>query len=100
MDLNKFGKRAYMSALKRGKITVATDAPTMHAEMVEGILAETGEAVNASEVLNGDHLPEYTEVVEELADIAIAAMTELHRRGVDIEKVLHIKMKYNERRTD
>lgn len=100
MDLNKFGKRAYTSALKRGKITDTTDIPTMNREMCQGVGDKYSEVVKGSELLHGDHLPQYTEVVEELADVTIAAMAELYRRGIDIEKVLHEKMKYNETRKD
>lgn len=100
MDLNKFGKRAYRCALKRGKVTDTVDIPTYNKEMCNGIGNEMAELAKASELLHGDHLPQYTEVVEELTDVAIAAMTELYRRGVDIEKVLHEKMKYNETRKD
>lgn len=99
MNLEKFGKRAYTSALKRGKITDTKDIPTMNKEMCQGVGDEFAELAKASELLHGDHLPQYTEVVEELTDVAIASITELYRRGVDIEKVFHEKMKYNEERT-
>ena len=100
MDLNKFGKRAYNNALSRGKIhNDLADIYVVHEETVVSMTEEMNEVVVASETLPGDHLPQYTEIVEELVDVAIAAITELHRRGVDIEEVLHAKMKYNESRT-
>ena len=98
MDLNKFGKRAFLVALKRCKISETTSEEVRNQEMCEGINEEVSELLKASERFNSEHLPKQTEVVEELADIAIASMTELYRRGVDIENVLHEKMKFNEKR--
>lgn len=99
MDLNKFGKRAYNCALSRGKIhNDLADIHVVHEETVAGIKEEVHEVSVASETLPADHLPQYTEVVEELVDVAISAITELHRRGVNIEEALHAKMKYNESR--
>ena len=56
--------------------------------------------LQASECKPSEHLPEYAEAVEELADIALVALTELSRRGVNVEKVLLLKSMYNERRND
>ena len=98
MDLNKFGKRAYTCALKRGKIHEQSDSYALHAETVAGLVEEFNEVINADETYKSSHLEAYSEVVEELADIAIASLTELYRRGVNIEEVLHEKMKYNENR--
>lgn len=98
MDLNKFGRRAYNSALKRGKIRENLTVETLHAETIEGLSEEVKEVIEASEQETSEHLNGYTAVVEELADVAIVALTELYRRGVDIEVLLHEKMKYNEQR--
>ena len=98
MDLNKFGKRAYICALKRGKIHEQSDPYSLHKETVEGLIEEFNEVINADENSASSHLEAYSEVVEELTDIAIASLTELYRRGVNIEEVLHAKMKYNESR--
>lgn len=98
MELNKFGKRAYECALKRGKIHAQTDPYLLHEETVEGIMEEVREIIEASETTSSEHLDHYPAVVEELADVAIASLTELHRRGVDIEEVLLKKMEYNEQR--
>lgn len=98
MDLNKFGKRAYKCALKRGKVHEETDLSLLHQETVEGLTEEMQEVIEASETEISEHLGGYSAIVEELTDVAIAALTELHRRGVDIEEVLHSKMKYNEQR--
>ena len=86
MNLNKFGKRAYNSALKRGKIRENFTVETLHAETIEGLSEEVKEVIEASESETSEHLNGYT------------ALTELHRRGVDIEALLHEKMKYNEQR--
>lgn len=98
MDLNKFGKRAYKCALKRGKIHEQLDQCQLHQETVEGLSEEVGEVIEASEVDASEHLDRYPAIVEELADVAIVAITELYRRNVDIDAVLHAKMKYNEQR--
>ena len=52
----------------------------------------------AFEHIASTHLPQYTEAQEELADIIIACFTELHRRGVDVEKIITDKIKFNETR--
>lgn len=98
MDLNKFGKRAYKCALKRGKINENLERHLLHQETVEGLNEEVHEVIEASETESSEHLEQYPAIVEELADVAIVAITELYRRGVDIEAVMHEKMKYNEQR--
>lgn len=98
MDLNKFGKRAYKCALRRGKIHEQTDLQSLHQETVDGLVEEVREVVEAGEEEISVHLETRTAIVEELADVTIASITELYRRGVDIEAVLHEKMKYNEQR--
>lgn len=98
MDLVKFGKRAYRCALKRGKIREGLEGDTLHQETLKGLTEEVQEVIEASETEVSEHLGGYTAVVEELVDVAIVTMTELYRRGVDIDVALHEKMKYNERR--
>ena len=98
MDLNKFAKRAYQCALRRGKVHEQHSLEQTHAETLIGLEQEVAEVKNASETLSADHVPTYTEVQEELADVIITACTELHRRGTDVEALLHAKMKYNENR--
>lgn len=98
MDLNKFGKRSYKCALKRGKISEHLEQSIIHQEAVKGLGEEIQEVINASETETSEHLGKYSAVAEELADVAIVTMTELYRRGVDIEGILHEKLKYNERR--
>ena len=99
MDLNKFAKRAFSNALKRKKITDTSNLGVQGAEALKGLMSEVEEFHKVNPCEPSEHLPQYSEEVEELADIAITAFTELYRRGVDIEKVLHEKMKFNEQRT-
>lgn len=54
--------------------------------------------VEASEDKESVHLPEYTEAQEELADILICCMTELVKRGVNVDKIIDAKIKFNENR--
>lgn len=98
MDLRKFGKRAYQCALRRGKIHEGLDGSNLHQETVEGLSEEVHEVIEASETETAEHLGNYPAIVEELADVAIVVMTELYRRNIDIDVVLHEKMKYNEQR--
>ena len=102
MDLNKFGKRAFSCATRRAKIsgrTAETLTPEeLHEETMRGLHEEVIEVENASEIFPSDHLPQYSEAVEELVDVAIVTITELYRRGVDIDQALHEKMKFNENR--
>lgn len=98
MDLVKFGKRAYKCALKRGKIREGLKGDDLHRETLNGLIEEVQEVIEASETETSEHLDGYTAVVEELIDVAIVTMTELYRRGVNIDVALHEKMKYNERR--
>lgn len=94
MDLNKTAKRAYTNALSRGKISESGG----HEESANSLREEFEEFVRSDENSPGDHMSNVSEAVEELTDILIGAMTELYRRGVDIEKVVHQKIKYNESR--
>lgn len=94
MDLNKAARRAYKNAVARKKITGELN----HEESVLTLKAEFDEFENADENLPSNHLSEYPEAVEELTDILIGSMTELYLRGVDVEAVVHAKLKYNENR--
>lgn len=98
MDLNKFAKRAYQCALRREQIHKDSPSHILHQETVESLNREVSEVVGASETLSADHVPMFTEVQEEIADVLIVCCTELYRRGTDLEALLHAKMKYNENR--
>ena len=61
-------------------------------------MIEVNELAEASEDKKSEHLPEYTEAQEELADIIIGCMTELFKRGVDVDKIIDAKIEFNEQR--
>lgn len=98
MDLNKFGKRAFNNAMQRAKISDEKNLETLHGQTCGSLDEEIRECVIASETEKSEHLSDYTQIAEELADVAIVAFTEMYRRGIDIERVLHEKMKFNETR--
>lgn len=100
MNLNKFGKRAYANALKRGKVSPTENLMLydLHKETVKSISEEVDELNDASEAMDSEHIRDYSATAEELADIAIAAITEIHRRHLDVEKLLRDKMRFNENR--
>lgn len=91
--MNKLAKTSYENALKRGKIT-----PEDTQEIVYlGILAELNEYIDATDNPS-EHLPQYTERQEELADVLICCLTELHREGVNVEKIIKEKIEFNKKR--
>jgi hypothetical protein len=53
----------------------------------------------ASEKVQSDHIPEYTQAQEELVDILITCLTELHRRNINIESIIKRKLSFNQTRT-
>lgn len=67
-----------------------------HEEIADGILEEFTEFIGASDTEPSEHIPEFTEAVEELADIAICCFTELYRMNVDVERIILEKVKFNE----
>lgn len=95
MSFNELAEMAYENALKRRKITSTTDRAEMHKETYRTLYSELVELKNASEVIKSLHLPEYTEAAEELVDNLIGCLTELHRRKVDIDKIVMDKLNYN-----
>lgn len=92
--INALAERSYKTAIRRGK----TRDNLSHIETASGIFDELEEFRMAFEHIASTHLPQYTEAQEELADIVIAGLTELHRRGVDVEKIITDKIKFNETR--
>lgn len=93
--MNNLSKKTYNTAIERCKITATRDSKEQHQEAVVSLLEEIKEFSWASEVRVSSHLPGYTEAQEELADILITCLTELHRRGTDIEKIVSEKVKFN-----
>lgn len=98
MIINEISKKSYLIAIARGKITNTPDYALRHEELVSGLSEETSEVIMASEVAISEHLDNYTEVQEELADVILVCFTELFRRGIDVEKLIISKLKYNEER--
>ena len=96
--MNQIAKTTYRTAVERGKITETNDRSTQHEEAHNSLIEEIKEFSWASEERVSNHLPGYTEAQEELADILITCLTELHRRGTDIEKIVSGKVKYNKTR--
>lgn len=92
--INKLAEQAFNNAIIRGK----TSKDTTHDDTFFGILEELREFRVASEFGKSKHLPEYTEAQEELADVLICCLTELHRRGVDVEKIIKEKIEFNKTR--
>lgn len=92
--INNLAEQAYNNAIIRGK----RSKDTTHDETIFGILEELREFRAASEIEPSEHLPQYTASVEELADIAICALTELYARVDDVEEVIVAKINYNKTR--
>ena len=93
--INDLAKQAHETAVKRGK----RSEDTSHLDTFFGILSELKEFREASEIDPSEHLPQYTASVEELADIAISALTELYARVDNVEEVIVAKISYNKTRT-
>jgi NTP pyrophosphatase (non-canonical NTP hydrolase) len=92
--INQLAQTAFDTAIIRGK----TSKDTTHDETFFGILEELREFREASEIDPSEHLPEYTQAQEELADVLICCLTELHRRGVDVGEIIKAKINYNKTR--
>lgn len=92
--MNKRACKAYNNAALRKRITLYSS----HQEDVDSLMAEIKEFAEASETKCSEHLPLYTEAEEELADILIGCMTELFKRGVNVDNIVDAKMEFNEKR--
>ena len=92
--INKLAKQAHETAVRRGK----TSENALHLDTFFGIFSELKEFREASEIDPSEHLPQYTQAQEELTDVLICCLTELHRRGVDVEEILKAKIEFNKTR--
>lgn len=92
--INDLAKQAHETAVRRGK----TSEDALHLDTFFGILSELKEFREAGEMEKSEHLPEYTQAQEELADVLICCLTELHRRGVDVERIIKEKIEFNKTR--
>lgn len=93
-SMNSLASKCCYNALKRGKTSVFSE----HDEDANSIMAEVNEFLLASEHKKSEHLPDYTEAQEELADVLISCMTELFKRGVNIDDIVRQKIAFNEKR--
>ena len=92
--INDLAKQAHETAVRRGK----TSEDASHLDTFFGILSELKEFREASEIDPSEHFPEYTQAQEELTDVLICCLTELHRRGVDVERIIKEKIEFNKTR--
>ena len=93
-QINDLARQAFSTAIIRGK----TSKELSHDDTFFGILEELREFREASEIDPSEHLPEYTQAQEELTDVLICCLTELHRRGVDVKEIIKAKINYNQTR--
>ena len=94
MGLNELAAVCHETAVRREK----RSDRTTHLDTFFGILSELKEFREASEMDPSEHLPQYTQSVEELADIVICGLTELFARVDDVEEVVMAKVKFNKTR--
>lgn len=92
--INDLAQTAFETAIIRGK----TEKDAGHLDTFFGILSELKEFREASEIDPSEHLPEYTQAQEELTDVLICCLTELYRRGVDVEEIIKAKIEFNKTR--
>lgn len=94
IEINQLAQTAFNTAIIRGK----TAKDINHLDTFFGIFSELKEFRDASEIEKSEHLQEYTQAQEELADVLICCLTELHRRGVDVERIIKEKIEFNKTR--
>lgn len=93
INLNQLAQDAYECALRRKKTTPSVN----HIATANSIDEELAEFLEASEVHDSLHIT-YPEAQEELADILIVCLTELHKRGANVEAIIIDKIKFNQHR--
>lgn len=94
IDLTTIARISFESALRRKK----TKAEIVHKDDAISLSQEFTEFYQARETAPSEHLPKYTEAQEELADIMISCLTELYKRGTDIEGIILEKITFNQQR--
>lgn len=92
--INDMARVAFNTAIIRGK----TAKDMNHLDTFFGIFSELKEFRDASEIDKSEHLPQYTQAQEELADVLICCLTELHRRGTNVEEIIKAKIEFNKTR--
>ena len=93
IDLNQLAQDAYGCALRRKKTTSSVN----HIASARSIEEELAEFLDANEIHDSIHIP-YPEAQEELADILIVCLTELHKRGANVEAIIIDKININKHR--
>lgn len=97
IKLDKLSVLCHQTALKRKKIGEHSSAKGI----MLAISAEWRELMSASADENSEHIPEWTEMEEETADIIISCMTLLrHMKCESIEQLLRDKIEFNRKRAD
>ena len=91
INLNQLAKDAYECALRRKKTTPSVN----HIATARSIDGELAEFLEANEFIGSAHITGYTEAQEELADILIVCLTELHKRGANVEAIVLDKIFFN-----
>lgn len=94
VNLNEIARRTFECAIKRKKTTPHIN----HTLDAVSLLQELDEFHMADEKKASGHIPPYTEAQEELADILITCLTELYKRGTNIEAIVTQKIDFNEQR--
>ena len=95
-DVNKIASYSYDLAIKRGKTSLNLSLN----DICNGIGEELDELRNATENAS-EHITDYTEQQEELADIVLASLTELNKicKGKClVSDVLDAKINFNKNR--
>lgn len=96
-SLTQLGFRAYLCAIRRGKVDFTQPTEKRLKRQKLAIFDEVEELVAAKREAS-PHIPAYTADAEEAADVIISALTYLALTGVDIDGLIEEKMKYNETR--
>lgn len=96
--LKELSKRALQCALKRGKVNPKFPIDVLLHTQKKAVHDEAVELLTARINKRSEHLPQYTEDVEEAADVIISALTYLRMAGVDVAEVIDAKMRFNEKR--
>ena len=94
-NINFIAMRSWAAATKRGQI----NDRTCHDNMVRNIKKELKEFAEATPG-RSEHLPEYSEQEEELADIILVCLTSLAELGTNVAQLLIDKTRFNFTRKD